>query len=65
MLRRQDSEWFELCKKVPMTNRRRRLRGGMSPGAPKGNKGAWEHGAYSCRMLALLQLTGEARTEVF
>jgi uncharacterized protein YjcR len=35
-----------------MKNGRRRMHGGTSPGAPKGNKNAWKHGRYSAEAIA-------------
>ncbi len=35
-----------------MTNGRCRLHGGLSPGAPKGNKNAFKHGRYSADAIA-------------
>lgn len=35
-----------------MPNGRCRLHGGLSPGAPKGNKNAFKHGRYSAETLA-------------
>jgi|RhiMethySRZTD1v2_1073278.scaffolds.fasta_scaffold1023013_2 hypothetical protein len=36
-----------LCKSAAMANGRCRMHGGMSPGAPKGNKNAYKHGRYT------------------
>ncbi|MGI8854100.1 MAG: HGGxSTG domain-containing protein [Methyloceanibacter sp.] len=33
------------CRSPAMTNGRCRMHGGKSPGAPKGNRNAWKHGA--------------------
>jgi uncharacterized protein YjcR len=35
-----------------MPNGRCRLHGGMSPGAPKGNKNAFKHGRYTAEEIA-------------
>ncbi|MGN7614024.1 HGGxSTG domain-containing protein [Magnetococcales bacterium HHB-1] len=36
------------CQRFPLKGKKRcRLHGGMSPGAPKGNRNAWKHGYYS------------------
>jgi uncharacterized protein YjcR len=35
-----------------MPNGRCRMHGGMSPGAPKGNKNAFKHGRYSAEAIA-------------
>lgn len=35
-----------------MPNGRCRLHGGLSPGAPKGNRNAWKHGRYTAEALA-------------
>jgi hypothetical protein len=35
-----------------MPNGRCRLHGGLSPGAPKGNKNAFKHGNYSAKGIA-------------
>jgi len=35
-----------------MTNGRCRLHGGLSPGAPKGNRNALKHGRYTAEALA-------------
>jgi hypothetical protein len=35
-----------------MPNGRCRMHGGMSPGAPKGNKNALKHGLYSAEAIA-------------
>ena len=41
-----------LCQSPAMTNGRCRMHGGMSPGAPKGNKNALKHGRYSAEAIA-------------
>jgi hypothetical protein len=35
-----------------MTNGRCRLHGGLSPGAPKGNRNAFKHGRYTAEAVA-------------
>jgi hypothetical protein len=40
------------CKSPAMANGRCRMHGGMSPGAPKGNKNALKHGFYSADAIA-------------
>ncbi|WP_370516038.1 HGGxSTG domain-containing protein [Novosphingobium sp. Gsoil 351] len=35
------------CQSPAMPNGRCRMHGGPSPGAPKGNRNAWKHGARS------------------
>jgi hypothetical protein len=35
------------CTEASMPNGRCRVHGGLSPGAPKGNKNAYKHGRYS------------------
>ncbi len=40
------------CRSPAMPNGRCRLHGGLSPGAPKGNKNAFKHGRYSAETLA-------------
>ena len=39
-----------------MPNGRCRMRGGKSPGAPKGNRNAWKHGLYSAESIELRRL---------
>lgn len=39
------------CLLPAMPNGRCRLHGGLSPGAPKGNRHAWKHGLYSAEHL--------------
>jgi hypothetical protein len=41
-----------LCRSPAMPNGRCRLHGGMSPGAPKGNKNAFKHGRYAAKEIA-------------
>lgn len=41
-----------------MANGRCRMHGGTSTGAPKGNRNAWKHGAYSARTISALKLVG-------
>ncbi len=40
------------CRSPAMPNGRCRLHGGMSPGAPKGNKNAFKHGRYTAEAIA-------------
>jgi len=40
------------CRSPAMPNGRCRLHGGMSPGAPKGNKNAFRHGRYTADEIA-------------
>jgi uncharacterized protein YjcR len=40
------------CKSPAMKNGRCRMHGGMSTGAPKGNKNAFKHGYYSAEAVA-------------
>jgi len=40
------------CRSPAMPNGRCRLHGGLSPGAPKGNRNAFKHGRYSATALA-------------
>jgi glucans biosynthesis protein len=49
------------CESVPMHNGRCRIHGGMSPGAPKGNRNAWKHGLYSREIRAIRELEKWAR----
>jgi uncharacterized protein YjcR len=39
-----------------MPNGRCRMHGGMSPGAPKGNKNAFKHGRYTAEAIATRQI---------
>jgi len=41
------------CQSPAMPNGRCRMHGGMSPGAPKGNKNAFKHGRYAAEAIAL------------
>jgi uncharacterized protein YjcR len=41
------------CQAPAMPNGRCRMHGGMSPGAPKGNRNAWRHGHYSADGVAM------------
>lgn len=50
-----------ICEALSMANGRCRLHGGLSPGAPKGNRNAWKHGAYSREFKAIRQLERSAR----
>jgi hypothetical protein len=54
------------CKQPAMKGKRVcRFHGGMSPGAPKGNKHAWKHGLYTAEALSqskrVRDLINEAR----
>src|SRR4030081_358289 len=40
------------CQSPAMPNGRCRMHGGMSPGAPKGNKNAFKHGRYTAEEIA-------------
>lgn len=40
------------CRSPAMTNGRCRLHGGLSPGAPKGNRNALKHGRYTAEAVA-------------
>jgi uncharacterized protein YjcR len=40
------------CRSPAMPNGRCRMHGGMSPGAPKGNKNAFKHGRYTAEAIA-------------
>jgi hypothetical protein len=40
------------CQSPAMPNSRCRMHGGMSPGAPKGNKNAFKHGRYAADAIA-------------
>jgi hypothetical protein len=40
------------CQSPAMPNGRCRMRGGPSPGAPKGNKNAYKQGRYSAEAIA-------------
>jgi hypothetical protein len=40
------------CQSPAMKNGRCRMHGGMSPGAPRGNKNAWKHGRYTAEAIA-------------
>lgn len=40
------------CRSPAMPNGRCRLHGGLSPGAPKGNRNALKHGRYTADALA-------------
>jgi hypothetical protein len=42
-----------------MPNGRCRMTGGMSPGAPKGNRNAFRHGFYSAEIVANRRKVGE------
>src|SRR5882762_2023880 len=40
------------CQSPSMPNGRCRMHGGLSPGAPKGNKNAFKHGHYTAEAVA-------------
>ena len=40
------------CRAPAMPNGRCRMHGGLSPGAPKGNKNALKHGLYTAQAIA-------------
>ena len=40
------------CQSPAMKNGRCRMHGGLSPGAPKGNKNAFKHGLYTNEAIA-------------
>ncbi|WP_321576643.1 HGGxSTG domain-containing protein [Bradyrhizobium barranii] len=40
------------CQSPGMANGRCRMHGGSSPGAPKGNQHAYEHGRYTAEVIA-------------
>ena len=40
------------CQSPAMRNGRCRMHGGMSPGAPKGNRNAFKHGRYAAKAIA-------------
>jgi len=40
------------CRSPAMPNGRCRLHGGLSPGAPKGNRNALKHGRYTAAAIA-------------
>jgi hypothetical protein len=40
------------CRSPAMPNGRCRMHGGLSPGAPKGNKNAFRHGRYTAGAIA-------------
>lgn len=44
------------CQSPGMANGRCRMHGGPSTGAPKGNRNAWKHGAYSANTLAAVRM---------
>ena len=44
------------CQSPAVKGRKRcRMHGGTNPGAPKGNRNAWKHGARSAKTRALIQ----------
>ena len=49
------------CQSPAMPNGRCRMHGGLSPGAPKGNRNAWKHGLYSAEHLAVRRMLAAAR----
>ena len=52
-MRCADAEEEEsLCRSPAMPNGRCRMHGGLSPGAPKGNRNAFRHGRYTAESLA-------------
>jgi hypothetical protein len=48
-----------LCQSPAMKNGRCRMHGGMSPGAPRGNKNALKHGRYAAETIALRREVAE------
>ncbi len=40
------------CQSPAMPNGRCRMHGGLSPGAPKGNRNAFKHGRYTAVVIA-------------
>jgi hypothetical protein len=44
--------WGKPCQSPAMPNGRCRMHGGLSPGAPKGNKNGLKHGRYSAEAIA-------------
>jgi ABC-type amino acid transport substrate-binding protein len=56
------------CRSAAMPNGRCRMHGGMSPGAPKGNKNAFKHGHYTAEAIAtrreIAKLLGDAKALV-
>jgi hypothetical protein len=51
------------CRSPAMPNGRCRLHGGMSPGAPKGNKNAFKHGRYTAEAIGRRrEISGLVRT---
>jgi len=44
------------CKSPAMPNGRCRMHGGLSTGAPKGNKNAYKHGHYAAEAIADRQM---------
>ena len=47
------------CMSPAMKNGRCRMHGGMSTGAPKGNKNAYKHGRYTAKAIAERRLISE------
>ena len=56
------------CRSPAMPNGRCRMHGGLSPGAPKGNKNALKHGHYTAEAIAsrreIARMLREARALV-
>jgi uncharacterized protein YjcR len=52
------------CRKSPMNNGRCRLHGGLSTGAPRGNRNAWKHGLRSSEMLLLRAALRQMRMDL-
>lgn len=52
------------CRAPAMPNGRCRLHGGLSPGAPKGNRNAWKHGLRSADHRAWLLLLRAMRADL-
>jgi hypothetical protein len=51
------------CQSPAMANGRCRMHGGMSPGAPKGNKNALRHGRYTAESIAVRRLIARLARE--
>ncbi|MFN2473445.1 MAG: HGGxSTG domain-containing protein [Sphingomicrobium sp.] len=52
------------CQSPAMPNGRCRMHGGPSPGAPKGNRNAWKHGARSAEHRAMRAALRQMRAEL-
>lgn len=52
------------CKNAAMPNGRCRMHGGMSPGAPKGNKNALKHGEYTAQNKEIRRLIVASQARV-